>query len=220
MVHVFPIIDISGIDDLDRQLVIAKEVTKACSEWGFLLIKGHTVPSAEIKELFNLSREFFHLPDEQKEPWGLTSESTGYVGSFKDRNRDDKMSMWFSGLKGDLAGKLDLAPYWHDYIDKVESFKSKCHDLMLKLLTCFAVAMNLPNRNHFAEAHRDDVGMGDRFRMILYPARERQIETTGSRMGEHTDSGSLTLLFQTTAALEIMSPSGEGSRLLVSTVAS
>jgi isopenicillin N synthase-like dioxygenase len=128
-----PIIDISGIDDPDRQLVITKEVTKACSEWGFLLIKGHTVPSAEIKELFNLSREFSHLPDEQKEPWGLTFESTGYVGSFKDRNWDDKMSMWFSGLKGDLAGKLDLAAFWHDHIDKVESFKSKCHDLMIKL---------------------------------------------------------------------------------------
>src|SRR6266536_5180469 len=65
---------------------------------GFL-IKGHKVPAEEIEEIFALGKEFFSLPEEQKEPWPIKKRNIGYVASFKDKMRDYKMSMWFDDLQ-------------------------------------------------------------------------------------------------------------------------
>lgn len=121
----FPVIDISKIDDPDSQLAIAKEVTKGCQRWGFLLIKGHPIPSAAIEEMFSLGKSFFSLPEEQKEPWPINSKSIGYIGALKDRGKDDKMSMWFGGIPGALKDNRALPPFWHDHSEKVEQFKHK-----------------------------------------------------------------------------------------------
>lgn len=205
----FPIIDISDIDQPESQLKIAHEITSACKQWGFLLLKGHPIPAADIKEMFSLSKDFFHLPEEEKEPWPINSKYVGYIGSLKDRAKDDKSSMWLSGVPGALQDNLSaLPPYWHDRTDEIERFKHQCHDLVLKLLVCFAMAMGLPDKDYFAKAHKEHVGDGNGFRMIKYPSRDTSPGDV-TRMSAHTDSGSVTLLFQDCAGLEIESPSGE-----------
>lgn len=204
----FPIIDISKIDNPDSQLLLANEITLACNEWGFLLLKNHPIPTGSVEELFTLGKAFFSLSESDKEPWPITPRNIGYIGSFKDRNKDDKMSMWFGGKSGELKDNpQSLPPFWHGYEEKIEGFKHQCHSLILKLLVCFALAMELPDRNFFADKHKDDVGKGNSLRMLMYPARGEKPE--GTRMQEHTDSGSVTLLFQKQAGLEIRSPSGE-----------
>jgi len=120
--------------------------------------------------------------------------------------------MWFGGASGTLSQNTTmLPPFWHDHTQKVEAFKHKCHELTIKLLECFALALNLPDRNFFSKAHREDSGEGNAFRMIMYPSRPQQpsFEGLGSRMAEHTDSGSVTLLFQRAPGLEVMSPQGQ-----------
>ena len=121
----FPIVDVSEINDADCQLAIARNVTKACQKWGFLLIKGHSIPTSEIDDMFSLSKSFFSLPEEQKEPWPITSKNIGYIGALKDSRKDDKMSMWFGGVPGSLQDNEALPPFWHDYAKKVEGFKHK-----------------------------------------------------------------------------------------------
>jgi isopenicillin N synthase-like dioxygenase len=203
----FPIIDVPKINDSNSQLAIAREITEACQKWGFLLIKGHPIPPEEIEAMFVMGKTFFSLPEENKEPWPINSNNIGYIGALKDRCKEDKMSMWFGGIPGCLKDNEALPPFWHDHTDKVEAFKHKCHNLVLKLLTCFALAMDLPDRNFFAAAHQEDSGNGNSLRMIMYPAREDRPD--GTRMIEHTDSGSVTLLFQRQAGLEVVSPSGQ-----------
>ena len=205
----FPIIDISKIDDPESQLIIAKEITDACSQWGFLLLKGHPIRSEDVNEMFQLSKEFFQLPEEQKEPWPINAKYLGYVGSFKDRKKDDKMSMWFGGVPGALdAGKDALPPFWHEHTAKLDRFKHNCHGLVIKMLVCFALAMDLPDRNYFADAHAEAAGNGNALRMLMYPAREKS-PGDATRMQPHSDSGSVTLLFQDSAGLEVESPDGD-----------
>lgn len=67
--------------------------------------------------------------------------------------------------------------------------------------------MDLPDRDFFADAHQEDSGNGNSLRMLMYPAREQRPE--GTRMIEHTDSGSVTLLFQRQPGLEVLSPTGQ-----------
>ncbi|KAE9369991.1 Clavaminate synthase-like protein [Stipitochalara longipes BDJ] len=203
----FPIVDVSKIDDINSQLVLAKHLTEACQKWGFFLVQGHSIPSSHIDEMFSLGKLFFSLPEEQKEPWPINSKSVGYIGALKDLRKDDKMSMWFGGTPGSLKDNQALPPFWHEHTEKVEAFKHRCHDLVLKLLTCFAIAMGLPDRAFFTKAHLEDSSNGNSLRMLMYPARVQQPE--GTRMVEHTDSGSVTLLFQLQPGLEVLSPSGE-----------
>lgn len=208
----FPIIDISRIDDVGSHLELAKEITQGCRQWGFLLLKGHPIPTADIEDMFCLGKEFFTLPDGEKDSYPITSKSIGYVGSFKDRGKDDKMSMWFGGVPGALEDNKDtIPPFWHLHAQKIEDFKHKCHSLIIQLLECFATALQLPDREFFSNAHREDTGDGNSLRMILYPARSEMpsFEGLGSRMAEHTDSGSVTLLFQRAPGLEVLSPAGE-----------
>ena len=67
--------------------------------------------------------------------------------------------------------------------------------------------MDLPDRNFFAAAHHEDSGNGNSLRMLMYPSRHHQ--PPGTRMIEHTDSGSVTLLFQRQPGLEVLSPTGQ-----------
>lgn len=119
--------------------------------------------------------------------------------------------MWLSGKPGFLAGEghKALPPYWHDKIATIEEFKHTCYGLVSKLLVCFALAMNLGDRNYFAKAHAEGAGNGNQFRMLCYPSRGNEPLQTSTRMSPHSDSGSVTLLFQNCAGLDVESPSGE-----------
>ncbi|KAL6248894.1 hypothetical protein RBB50_003957 [Rhinocladiella similis] len=207
----FPVIDISDLDSSSSQRSIADEVTQACKEWGFLLVKNHPIPPSDIEEMFTLSKTFFDLPEDVKSRYPITTKSIGYIGSFQDRAKDDKMSMWFGGVPGALSEHRESLPdFWHEHIAKVEAFKHRCHDLVIKLLECFAVALGLPDPKYFADAHKEDVGNGNSLRMLMYPGHSERpdLEGMGSRMQAHTDSGSVTLLFQRAPGLEVMSPDG------------
>lgn len=208
----FPIIDISRIDDPSAQLDIAREITEASRTWGFLLLKNHPIPTPDVAAMFQLGRDFFSLPPPQKDPWPINDRYMGYNAPLSDRRKDDKASMWLAGRPGQLAQNLDaLPPYWHDHIAEVEAFKHACHALVIKLLVCFALAMDLPDRNFFAKAHAETQGDGNQFRILSYPARGNAPEDKITRMSPHSDSGSVTLLFQTCSGLEVESPSGDGT---------
>jgi isopenicillin N synthase-like dioxygenase len=207
----FPIIDVSLIDDPVSQTNIAHQITEACSTWGFLLIKNHPIPSSSINHIFTLGKQFFSLPETEKDPWPITSRSIGYIGPLKDLNKDDKASMWFGGPPGSLSAERcgeELPPFWHQHVEKIQEFKNKCHALVLKLLVCFAIAMDLPGRNYFADKHQEDNARGNPLRLLLYPSRPTSPHPGRSRMIAHTDSDSVTLLFQRSAGLEVLSPSG------------
>lgn len=207
----FPIIDISRIDEPSSQLRIAREITVASETWGFLLLKHHGIAISDVDHMFQLAHEFFALPAVEKDGWPINADYVGYSGALSDRKKDDKASMWLAGRPGDLAARKDaLPPYWHPYIDEVEAFKHACHGLVMKLLVCFAIAMDLPDRNFFAKAHGEEAGMGNQFRLLSYPARgHAPASQTTTRMSPHSDSGSVTLLFQTCSGLEVESPTGE-----------
>jgi non-haem dioxygenase in morphine synthesis N-terminal len=130
----FPIVDISNIDERESQLDIAREITEACQKWGFLLIKGHSIPTSDINEMFSLGKSFFTLPAEQKEPWPVTAKNIGYIGALKDSRKDDKMSMWFGGVPGSLQDNEALPLFWHAYTEKVEGFTHKYKSLGILFL--------------------------------------------------------------------------------------
>ena len=79
------------------------------------------------------------------------------------------ISRWLSGKSGSLEENIEtLPPFWRPHINKIDAFKHDCHALVVKLLVCFALAMDLPDRNFFAKAHAEHAGDGNQFRSGLY----------------------------------------------------
>lgn len=208
MADLIPVIDVS---DIERdELNVADEITRACAEWGFFLIRGHNIPAARVREMFAWSREFFEQDEATKEPYGLNGKNVGYVGSFKDRAKDDKMSMWFGGPSGRLAqSEAAIPPFWRDRLAEVEAFKHDCYQLGVQLLRCCAISLGL-EADTFTAGHREDMDPGSTLRLLYYPARDAP--TQSGRMSQHADTGSVTLLFQTCPGLEVQSPTGQWVR--------
>lgn len=63
-----PVIDLSGLasTDINDRIAVAQEVRDACIRVGFFYVKGHGVPQQVIDRAFEVSQEFFALPDEEK----------------------------------------------------------------------------------------------------------------------------------------------------------
>lgn len=72
-------------------------------------------------------------------------------------------------------------------------------------MECFAIYMSL-DPDFFSRAHQSDKPPGNVLRLIKYPALTEQPDATIPRLGEHTDWGTLTLLFAKTPGLEVRSP--------------
>jgi len=198
------VIDLSRIDVDERGL--ADEITQACKTWGFFLVKNHPIPLEDIDEMFTLSKEFFALPEELKAPYPIDRGRTGYVGSFQDKNKDDKASMYFGGVRGSFnPERPSLPPYWYDHVETVERFRSTCHDLTRKLLRSFAISFGL-EPDFFAQGHLDTLEPGSQLRLLHYPAREDGPVDGITRLIPHSDSTSVTLLFQQNPGLDVLSP--------------
>ncbi|KAL4336300.1 hypothetical protein GQ457_07G023860 [Hibiscus cannabinus] len=58
---------------------VLKELDLACKNIGFFYVKGHGIPDSLLKEVRNVTRNFFDLPCDDKLKIKLTP-STGYRG--------------------------------------------------------------------------------------------------------------------------------------------
>jgi isopenicillin N synthase-like dioxygenase len=107
--------------------------------------------------------------------------------------------MWFGGPPGSLSTEQhgnELPLFWREHVEEVREFKNRCHELVLELLVCFAIAMELPDRDFFASKDLEDNPRGIALRLLHYPAASHLKVENGTHMNAHTDSGSVTLLFQ------------------------
>jgi isopenicillin N synthase-like dioxygenase len=71
------------------------------------------------------------------------------------------------------------------------------------------MAMDLPT-SFFTAAHEQDREPGNVLRMMRYPALSAPPDPRFPRLGEHTDWGTLTLLFTKTPGLEVRPPGDQG----------
>ncbi|KAL3515504.1 hypothetical protein ACH5RR_022406 [Cinchona calisaya] len=63
-----PVIDFSLLSstNLDQRLKVVQELGRACQEWGFFMVVNHGIPETLMKAIFDVSDEFFNLPEEEK----------------------------------------------------------------------------------------------------------------------------------------------------------
>ena len=67
-------------------------------------------------------------------------------------------------------------------------------------------------RNNNDKGHKETEEPGSQLRLLFYPARKDPPMEGITRLIPHTDSHSITLLFQKTPGLDVLSPTGEWIR--------
>ncbi|WP_375470336.1 isopenicillin N synthase family dioxygenase [uncultured Nostoc sp.] len=198
-----PVIDLTAFtngDTITRQTVI-KQIYQACHEIGFMYLQNSGISKDLIRQVFTYSKYFFNLPLEvkQKQAWSDEFSNTGYVGLERERLDPNK--------PGDLKEAFNVNKQAAVDIDaSIVAFYDSCTELANTVLQAFALALELPEDfliiRHNQQNHT--------LRLLHYPPLQTPPKPGQVRAGEHSDYGSITLLFQDdVGGLEVQTAFGE-----------
>jgi isopenicillin N synthase-like dioxygenase len=207
-----PVIDFSRFisDDITR-LQVVEEIYQACSEVGFMYLENFGISHDLIEQVFERSQYFFNLPLEvkQKLAWSDEFSNQGYVGIERERLNlsnpgDLKEAFNISRLHKNI-GNINREVSLINDACIVEFFEA-CTVLANRVLEAFTITLELPT-DFFAKNHDQN---HHTLRLLHYPPLQNPPKPKQVRAGEHSDYGSITLLFQDKiGGLEIQRASGE-----------
>ncbi|MEL6460135.1 MAG: 2OG-Fe(II) oxygenase family protein [Cyanobacteria bacterium J06621_15] len=188
-----PIIDLSLIhnNDIESKQKIAKQIYQACHEIGFIYIKNNNLSNILLNQVFDYSKYLFNQPLEvkQKMAWSDEFSNQGYIEIERESLNPDN--------PGDLKEAFNIANFDNLptslYISPaIINFYKACTEIANNILKAFSLALELPEdfftTNHNQQNHT--------LRLLHYPALQQQPKPGQIRAGEHSDYGSITLLFQ------------------------
>ncbi|MBV6624615.1 MAG: isopenicillin N synthase family oxygenase [Rivularia sp. (in: Bacteria)] len=202
-----PIIDLSLFNngDIDEKQNVVKQIYQVCHEIGFIYIKNYNISPKLTEQVFEYSQYLFNLSLEakQKMAWSDEFSNQGYVGIERERLNPDNpgdLKEAFNIFRFDnFPTSLYLAP-------AIPSFYEACTEVANNILAAFSLALKLPEdfftKNHNQQNHT--------LRLLHYPALRQSPKIGQIRAGEHSDYGSITLLFQDDiGGLEVQTAAGE-----------
>ncbi|XP_061780348.1 uncharacterized protein [Nerophis lumbriciformis] len=206
----FPVVDFSAFildvedicpADLDR---LSRDVKEAFTRVGFVFLDNTGITQAEVDGVMEASRRFFLQPDHFKKTFGRKSFPNcplhGWIPM--ETERVDP------GTPADLKESFNMTSL-HPDIETMAAFYHRCKELSLRILKVLAHSLAL-DPDVFLSAHRlvETDENTTTLRSIYYPpvqaAKEGQL-----RCGQHSDYGSITLLFQGSEGLQVLEHSGE-----------
>ena len=204
-----PVIDVAALRNpsapLDAILSVAAEIDRACRKHGFFLIVNHGVDLALAASLDKTARELFALPEATKELVAMKHGGSAWRGWFPLHGEltsgipDQKEGYYFgSDLPADhpkvlaktpLHGKnifpQEPAAFGGIVTEWIAQVAALGHDLMRGL----ALGLGM-DQDWFAKNLTADPTL--LFRIFRYPPTTAE----GWGVGEHTDYGILTMLWQ------------------------
>jgi isopenicillin N synthase-like dioxygenase len=209
-----PIIDLRVTRSPEGRSRVAAEVGDACRQVGFLVVTGHGVPGVLVGRMETVTRWLFEQPPEYRQrlsPASSDPMQRGYSernGSLSPGTAPDLR--WAFGINSmnepGLGRQLDrlspirqdryrysnrwpdsprLRAVWLDYFRAVEK-------LAFRLLALMAIDLGLPP-GYFIESHSN---APSNLVANYYPAQEQPPADHQFRIGEHSDWGSITILYQ------------------------
>ncbi|RVX66122.1 hypothetical protein B0A52_10056 [Exophiala mesophila] len=210
-----PILDFSAFygDDEVAKAKLVEEVRKCCLHNGFFQITGHRVPAELQQDLLKCVKEFFALPQEEKEKvlkdkntWNRGYEKFGSQILEAGTSPDLKEGYYIGEeISKDhpyfVQKKLNSGPnFWPEGLPNVESFREtsmryyrEMHALARDVLVVLAQTLDL-DPEYFKGFTTDAVAT---LRLLHYPPQSPDSDEKISRgIGAHTDFGSVTLLMQ------------------------
>lgn len=206
-----PVIDFSLFTSSDataRQTVV-EQIYLACHEIGFMYLQNSGISQDKVEQVFTQSKYFFNLPLSVKQQlaWSDAFSNFGYVGVERERldpNNPGDLKEAFNIDKKSVA--IDKFPTSEEFSACILSFHQACTELANQVLQAFTVALQLPF-DFFATNHDEN---NHTLRLLHYPPLSQPPLPLQVRAGEHSDYGSITLLFQDeVGGLEVQTATSE-----------
>jgi len=197
-----PIIDISLESDF-----IVKLIRKSCIEVGFFYLTGHGIDSQFINQVFEASKAFFKLPENEKMKVFADKNNRGYNPMYEEildpsfQKVGDTKEGFYIGreihptseeAKKPLHGpnqypSEQLLPGWKQ---TMTTYFNAMSNLGFRVVQILAQSLNLPK--HFFDSKFDKpVAL---LRLLHYAPQKSDLENGIIGCGEHSDYGMLTLL--------------------------
>jgi len=202
MLDHIPIIDLSPLLSNDAKDsawdAVAKSVYNALSGFGFLYLTGHGIPKEKIENAFKASKSFFELPIDTKLKYKKQIYS-GYLGgdfAFNPGRIHELRELY--DRCGPTVWPNNECPEFQHSMDELEKENNKLGRIIFKLL---AKSLGLDDdtfyKNHLG-LYSNDFPSQYTHRALHYPPLYSKYgEFPGAmRCCEHTDYGTVTLLFQ------------------------
>jgi isopenicillin N synthase-like dioxygenase len=198
---------------------VAAELHSACCTHGFFYVSDHGVDPALIGELDQLARQFFALPESEKEAIGMAQAGLAWRGWFPLRGEltagvpDEKEGIYFGTELGDGDERVQRGLPMHganlfpdrpaDLRHAVLSYMEQLTSVAQAILGGLAVGLGLPGDWFVQRLTADPLVL---FRIFRYPPLP---SSQSWSVGEHTDYGLLTILGQDgNGGLQVHTPGG------------
>ncbi|MFK0735080.1 MAG: isopenicillin N synthase family dioxygenase [Gloeotrichia echinulata GP01] len=198
-----PLIDLSSFSNSNTttRKSVVKCIYQACHNIGFMYLQNPGITPDLLEQVFSYSKSFFDLPlaVKQQQAWNDEFSNTGYVGIERERLNPNQ--------PGDLKEALNLNKQDAQKQDSViYTFYQTCTEIANTVLETLALALELP-ADFFIIKHNQQ---HHTLRLLHYPPLQTPAKFGQVRAGEHSDYGSITLLFQDAiGGLEVQTTSGE-----------
>ncbi|MBD2441410.1 isopenicillin N synthase family oxygenase [Nostoc sp. FACHB-110] len=207
-----PIIDLASFSKTNQAThqVVARQIHDACHNIGFMYLQNTSISKNLISQVFNQSKSFFSLPLEIKQQlaWKNEISNTGYVGIERESlnpHQPGDLKEAFNFSQAELISSCLSSHFAGNYSD-IFIFYQACTELANKILQVFALALELPE-DFFTIRHNQQ---NHTLRLLHYPPLQTPPKLGQVRAGEHSDYGSITLLFQDDmGGLEVQTTAGE-----------
>lgn len=217
------------VDILVPSQSASDELLHAALSQGFLFVEGHGFTQAEVDALFQLSQDYFLLPESEKAKFPIDESNGGYT-NFGGENLDPEKQSAGDPKEGFNFSNIDLntgvpfhqpvPPFFQleAHAAIVRSVTVKLGQVAQRVLEMLCIGLKVEDtvengktvagKDWFRSRHLPDQESGTTFRLLHYPLLKSLRPEAVIRAGAHTDYGGITLLFQREGqeGLEILSP--------------
>ncbi|XWW97028.1 hypothetical protein V2A60_005008 [Cordyceps javanica] len=230
---VIPLIDFSKFlhGSPAERVETARAILRGFQTAGFVYLRAHPIPAATLGAVFARSAGFFAQPLDAKVALSLTDAAANRGYLRQGREKLVPLGEEEGGGQGsdevvELKESLEIGREPHEqfrnhwpveeagtaldgFRDEMVRFFDACKDLHVQVMRAIAMGLGLD------ETHFDGfVDQGDNtLRLLHYPQVKADVFKANAgqvRAGEHSDYGSITLLFQDgRGGLQVKSPSGK-----------
>lgn len=216
--------------DQAQRTETAKAILHGFQTAGFIYLSHIPIQAEQRKHVFATSAKFFTLEDDKKNAmrWTTPEANRGYSALGREKTTQLLDAEHVATLKKavpDLKESFEIGRegdpghpnHWPEETEPATAgfkatmmeFHAQCQAVHVEVMRAIAVGMGLDSRyfDRFVDA-------GDNtLRLLRYPAVSREIFKANPdqvRAGEHSDYGSITLLFQDSrGGLQVKSPNGQ-----------
>ncbi|OJD16780.1 hypothetical protein AJ78_03070 [Emergomyces pasteurianus Ep9510] len=184
----------------------------ACKDVGFfyLDLRGSAILT-DADQLFDVGEQLFELDLSEKRQYDFSKQNSyfGYKetgAAVVDSKGNTDRNEFYNVSKDDIFGISERLPA-PDLLQKsrplFKSFMTNAHSIVITVLDLLNEKLHLPPST-LANLHRISGISGDQVRMIKAPPQPPDDRRTA--LGQHTDFGSVTVLFNRVGGLQILPP--------------